>query len=129
MKKFAFFLLVLFASGCISTIPQHGTKGQYTRLLPGLELTVVNNTAADCLEVSVSDGQHIECLPLGKPVLIYINREPMGPREVSVTATGKTKDGGYMGIATFERRIQTRTIADTWVVNRLRVPRRPRITR
>lgn len=128
MKKLLFLTLALFATGCVS-IPQHGVRGQYTRLMPGLELTVVNNTAADCLEITVSDGQSIECLPLGKPVRIYINRDPMGPQEVSITATGKTKEGGYLGIASLERNIRTRTTADTWVVNHLRAPRRPRIIR
>lgn len=129
MRKLFVLTLVLLTTGCIHVIPQHGVTSTYSRLMPGLELTLVNNSSADCLEITVSDGQKIECAPLGKPIQIYINRSPMGPREILVTASGKTSQGGYLGLSTYRRRVDTETIADTWVVNNLRMPPQPRITR
>ena len=129
MRKLFVLTLVLLTTGCIHVIPQHGVTSTYSRLMPGLELTLVNNSSADCLEITVSDGQKIECAPLGKPIQLHIHRPPIGPREISATASGQTRQAGYSGVSTYRRRVDTETIADTWVVNNLRMPPQPRITR
>ncbi|MBX4195775.1 hypothetical protein KW796_02375 [Candidatus Parcubacteria bacterium] len=127
MRKFLL-IFSLTLVGC-ATLPRHGRSGVYTRALPGIELTVVNNYA-DCIDIEVNDGQHISCLALGHSEIIGINHEPGGPEQVIVVAKGRIKGSTYIGMASYKRNIRgNKTFADIWTIDNLRPPRRIRTGR